>query len=207
MRPVIFARVAYMKKYRGVNGQDIPKNGGAYVKEMKDAHEAWNFDPIEIAGQAGRWCLGYCQPVGGCANPQLHLEKITGCEASGKETELNGVTVVFVAKTDVGLRIVGFYKNATVYRYMQRMEFDSGYVQDYQFAARKEDCVLLPPNARTGDCGWSVPMSTGRNNTFGMGRSNLWFAASTDADEEEKTYAEQMLKRIDEYRGGNWMEV
>lgn len=205
MKPIVFARVADMKYYRGITEDDQPRNGGSYVKDTGDAHEAWNFDPVLVDGE---WkCFGYCQPVGSSVNPQMHIEKIVGCEAMRKANVINGVTVVFVARsTDVGsMRVIGFYKDATVYRTMQELTFDNGYIQYFQFEAMKENCVLLPRSVRNGDVGWDVPSSSQRYNSFGMGRSNIWFAASGDADDREKAYVERMLKRIDEYSGENWM--
>lgn len=45
MKPIIFCNIAYMKYYKGIiDGVDEPVNGGAYVQETNDAHEAYNFD-------------------------------------------------------------------------------------------------------------------------------------------------------------------
>ena len=43
MKPIIFARVADMKLYKGITETDRPVNGGAYVRETNDAHECFNF--------------------------------------------------------------------------------------------------------------------------------------------------------------------
>ena len=208
MKKIIFARVADMNYYRGITDSDQPRNGGKYVDETGDAGEALNFLPMQFDGESEEKCLGYCQPVGGSSNPQLHIEKITGCEDMRNDEYVTGVTVVFVARSnDVGsMRVVGFYKNATVYRYMQEVYYDDDEIQCYQFEALKEDCVLLPRRERNGNRGWDVPSSAQKYNSFGMGRSNTWFAASGDAGSREKEYTENMLKRIDEYNGENWME-
>ena len=46
MKPIIFARVADMKYYRGITDKDKPYNGGSYVANTGYAHECFNFDPI-----------------------------------------------------------------------------------------------------------------------------------------------------------------
>lgn len=208
MKPIVFSRISDMDFYRGITESDYPVNGGSYVKETGDAHEAWNFDPIQEQGESFEKCIGYAQPTGNSNRPQIHLEKIVGCQALKKSAFVTGVTVVFVSRSrTMGLmRVVGFYKNATVYRYIQELGFQDGYIQCFQFEARKEDCTLLPRSERDAHIYWDVPSSTKKPNTFGMGRSNIWFAASGDASEAEIKYTEHMLQRIDEYSGRNLME-
>ena len=44
---VLFCNIAWMNYYKGiVEGKDIPQNGGSYVKEQKNAHEAYNFEAV-----------------------------------------------------------------------------------------------------------------------------------------------------------------
>lgn len=48
-----------MKEYRGnEDGRDIPVNGGSFVNETGDAHEKYNFTPVNIEGKEGLYCLG-----------------------------------------------------------------------------------------------------------------------------------------------------
>lgn len=43
-----------MKEYRGnEDGKDTPLNGGSYVDETGDAHEKYNFTPVNMEGQGG----------------------------------------------------------------------------------------------------------------------------------------------------------
>lgn len=120
MRPIIFARVADMKYYKGITNADEPSNGGSYVKDTGLAHECNNFRPVIEDGEDYEKCLGFCMLSGGKSGVnQLHIENIVGCEACKKEEACEGVTVVFVSKSNRAktMRVVGFYNNATVYRY------------------------------------------------------------------------------------------
>ena len=46
---ILFCNIAWMKEYRGnEDGKDTPLNGGSYVDETGDAHEKYNFTPVNI---------------------------------------------------------------------------------------------------------------------------------------------------------------
>ena len=53
MMRILFCNIAWMKEYRGnEDGKDIPLNGGSYVDETGDAHEKYNFTPVNMEGRA-----------------------------------------------------------------------------------------------------------------------------------------------------------
>ena len=139
MKPVVFARVADMKYYQGITDQDTPSNGGSYVNDTGLAHECYNFAPIVQEGNDYEKCLGFVMMSGGNGAEQLHIEKIPGCEGLKHEDAAYGVTVIFVSKaiSSKSMRVVGFYKDAVVYRYPQYMEFDGGYCQEYSLRLKK----------------------------------------------------------------------
>lgn len=57
---ILFCNIAWMKEYRGnEDGRDIPVNGGSFVNETGDAHEKYNFTPVNIEGKRKR--TGYNQ--------------------------------------------------------------------------------------------------------------------------------------------------
>lgn len=208
MKPVIFARVANMKYYKGISEKDQPENGGSYVTDTGLAHECYNFDPVIEEGESNEKCIGFCRISGGKRGAtQLHIENIVGCGMCKKEESCENVTVVFVAKAQgaKSMRVVGFYKNATVYRYPHFMCFDNGYEQTYWFEAKKEDCVLLPYSTRFESSNWFVPNSTASDD-FGLGRSQIWYAAGKGASKKEVEYVKKMLRSIEEYDGENWMD-
>lgn len=96
---------------------------------------------------------------------------------------IGNVLVVFCAKPDNGPNvIVGWYKNATVYRrrpsYMGR---------DYNIEADKNDCFLLPEKERR----FHVPRA--KKDGFGFGQANIWYAQEAGCAD----YITAVLKYID----------
>ena len=209
MKPIIFARVADMKLYKGITETDQPANGGAFVRETNYAHECFNFYPVMLnEDEEHEYCLGFTQLLGG-QNPQLHIEHIVGCEAMKNEPEVHDVIVVFCSKAQnsKSMRVVGFYKHATVYRYNQQCTFPCADgtedVQYYCFLAEKKDCVLLPYGKRFTDGSWFVPTSGKMGCSFGYGHSNIWFAGSNTENEDEIRYVNKMIESIEHYSGEN----
>lgn len=209
MKPIIFCNIAYMKYYKGIiKGIDEPVNGGAYVKKNKDAHEAYNFDCFRGEGNETDFCIGFVMLAQSLKNKtsQLHIEKINGCQLSKNEESVDGVTVVWCAKPDniYGRRVVGWYKDATVYRCPQ-YEFRNELEQEFNFIAKKENCVLLPEKERLSSK-WIVPSSGHNGYDFGFGRSNLWYAQGTENNSRLKRYIERLSAKIGKYNGENWID-
>lgn len=214
MKTIIFARIVDMKYYKGITDTDKPAENMAYVKETGDAHEAYNFDPVELDGE--EICLGFVMLIGNSANTdlQIRLENMIGCRQSKKVESIDDVTVVWCAKDPSGtntMRVVGFYKNATAYRYAQQCTFlddnnEVSYIQQFNFTAKKEDCVVLPSSERNRR-EWIVPTSGKGGYNFGFGRANIWFANSHGENDKEDEYVAKMLERVESYSGENWMEV
>jgi len=201
MKPIIFCNIAYMKFYRGVvEGVDEPVNGGQYVKENNDGGECYNFDPVTF--DDGELLFGYVMPPSN--TKELHLEKIVGCKAARKEECIDSVIVVWCAKENDNrsTRVVGWYKEADAYRFNQGIEFDDGYIQNYNFVAEKKNCVLLPESERR-KIKWYVPRSGIKGWNFGFGRSNIWYAQGSEEDDELSAFLEKIIKQIETYDGEN----
>ena len=47
---IIFCDIAWMKEYKGTTKDDIPRNGGKFVKENNDCCESTNFLDINRQG-------------------------------------------------------------------------------------------------------------------------------------------------------------
>ena len=207
MKPIIFARVADMKHYKGITDDDKPYNGGSYVRETNYAHECYNFDPV-ILEDGKEYCLGFTQLLGG-KDPQLHIENIVGCRSMKDAFSVDDVIVVFCSKAmnNKTMRVVGFYKNATVFRNYRECVFPGNdgedYIQSYSFIARKEDCVLLPYQQRSADAKWFVPTSGKMDYSFGYGHSNIWYAGSDTYNMDEIGYVNRMIESIENYSGDN----
>lgn len=207
MKPIIFVRISSMKYYKGTVN-DTPENGGSYVTENGEAHECYNFDAVSFDDGKSE-CLGFAMITGGGSKEtQLKIENIVGCEALKNEDYVEGVTVVWCAKAcgSKSIRVVGFYKNATVFRYGQYLSFDNGYEQCFNFVADKEDCVLIPYQTRFSDSKWYIPTSGKNNFDFGFGRSSVWYGGSKTKNEKEIAFVEKMIDSIENYNGENWID-
>ena len=170
MKPIIFCNIAYMKYYRGViKDIDEPVNGGKYVTENNDGGECYNFEPVSFSD--GDLMFGYVMPPP--QTVELHIENIIGCAGAKKEDVINDVIVVWCAKENDhrSTRVVGWYRNATVYRFGQVLQFDDGYEQYFNFVADRRDCILLPEEERR-KTKWYVPHGGKKGKDFGFGRSN-----------------------------------
>src|SRR5271165_4977566 len=103
MRPrIFFLNVGWMTAYRGLTKGDTITGGGQHVRDYGSGGEIFNFMPY------GGRCYGYGRP----ANDTIALERLGAPEGSDY---VDGILVVWVAKSCV----VGWYKNARVYRKWQ----------------------------------------------------------------------------------------
>lgn len=163
---ILFCNVGWMREYQGITTNDKIVGGGAYVRIEQRGHEVCNFS------SANGKVYGYVQPTGS----QIKIERIG---ASKDDDELSGVDVVFTARRPGtgGTVVVGWYKNATIYRRPQFVKglsktHESNGVDSHWVIAAAENSVLLPLDQRN----IVVPRGKG-----GMGKSNVWFADSPTA--------------------------
>ena len=203
--PIIFVRIASMHYYKGVTKKDIPHGGGSFVDKYHDGGEVYNFAPTSVRGEDV--CLGYVMLTTSSRTklPELHLERIHGCKACNNEEKIEGVTVVFCAGEphSCNMRVVGFYRNATVYRFVQTETLGENSYQDYSFLAKADNCVLIPYHDRYTDKRWIVPFSGKAGYDFGFGRSNLWYCDKVDENPKAMDYLMNMIDSIASYDGPN----
>lgn len=195
-----------MKYYKGkIDGIDVPENGGADVNIYNDANEEYNFITEYLEEYKEFFCLGYVRPSTPSKNTtsQIHLEKINGCELFKNKESVSGITVVWCAKSKKidGTRVVGWYKDATVYRNPQYL-YDK---YEYRVKDKKENCVLLPERERFLSK-WIVPRKGHNRYDFGFGQSNVWFAQDQETERGLKQYLEKLLSQIENYNGENWID-
>lgn len=212
---ILFCNIAWMLYYKGlIPGEVEPSSGGEYVRKTGDAHEKFNFLPVDLtfADKSlpdGRYCLGFVETkaTGKEKANQLHIERIAGCSACGSEPAVDDVLVVYCATHPAHsfTTVVGWYRNATVFREYQAAEFEDG-IQNYNAIAKAEDCVLLPAPVRSRRTLWNIP----RRNcgaAFGFGRSNVWFATGDEGNEELLSkFLKELEKNILGYHGENWLD-
>lgn len=99
--------------------------------------------------------------------------------------------------------IVGWYKNATVYRYYDSVDVsqDDGtyYTQHFNIEAAASDCVLLTEGERNVHI-WQVPRKN-KTRSYGFGQANIWFASEDTAT----AYIQKIVQQIDNFRGISWL--
>jgi len=162
---MLFCNVGWMNNYNGINGDSIDR-GGAYNKHSI-GHEVCNFSDIDGI------LYGYVQPTG-----QIKIEKLG---ASKNDASISGVTVVWTAGPDSGGTVViGWYKDATVYRDAQvienpiKLQQENGLIE-YRIKAPANKAILLPVEQRE----LIIP----RRVKGGIGQSNVWFADKPESSE------------------------
>ena len=172
--PLLFCNVGWMNKYNGIDSDSIER-GGKY-NEHSIGHEVCNFN--DNAGVI----YGYVQSTG-----NINLTKIGG---SKTDEFASGVTVVWTAgPPSGGTAVVGWYKDATVYRELQTIPKPTAIqkkngIQTYRIKVASKNAVLLPVTKRE----LMIP----RGVKGGIGQSNVWFAAQ----EESKNIVSIVLKLV-----------
>lgn len=151
---ILYCRIGWMNSYNGLLNGDTIKNGGSYNKK-NIGHEIYNF------ASYNENYYGYVQPVGNTIN----IDKIT----NQKEKDyIDDVLVVWIAtKDNYGQVVVGWYKNAIVYRKCQKVpnnvleqREDKNYFEYYMYS--KDATLILPTEER-------------KTKIQGMGQSNIWY--------------------------------
>ncbi|MFC1865135.1 hypothetical protein ACFLYB_00265 [Chloroflexota bacterium] len=167
-RMVVF-NVAWMKKYEGVTPNDVPVHGGAYVNLNGYGSEVYNFLPHN--GKMYGFVEAGWKPI-------LCRINITKLGASKHAQSVSNITVVWVARHRIKPEtlVVGWYKNATVFRERQKAPLNSnrklpdGRDAIYFVEADKCDCARIPFTNRD----ILVP----RGVEGGLGQKNIWYLDS-----------------------------
>ena len=162
---IIFCNVGWMNHYDGIDGDSLER-GGAHNK-ISIGHEVCNFSNI------GGMVYGYVQPTG-----QIKIQKLG---AKKGEDFAKDVTVVWTAgPSSGGTVVIGWYKNAIVYREQQTIHKPTKHQKKnglsvYRISASASDAKLLTSDDRT----LLIP----RRVKGGIGQSNVWFADKPESVE------------------------
>jgi len=160
---VLFARVGYMKFYKGPQiGDEKPIGGGSY-NDSEIGGEAYNFTEINDH------VYGYFQPH--MQEPyDLNLQRI---EKDFDGDLINNVLVIWFATNPIekGQIIIGWYKNATVYRHIQEGGNLIGREYNhYNIKVNSNDAFLLPISNRKYPVGHNINKvkvgNPGQSNAF-----------------------------------------
>ena len=153
---VLYCRIGWMNSYHG-NSNEKPQGGGKY-NENNIGHEVYNY-----LGFEGKY-YGF---VEASVNNCIHIERLCGDKSADK---VEHVLVVWVSKKPSGGQyIVGWYDNATVFRFLQDVPnkaMESRKLIDHnKYNVYSERVFLIDPNNRN-------------YRVDGMGRSNVWYGNS-----------------------------
>ena len=170
-----------MKSYQGiVDGVDTIEGGGSYIKENKFGHEVYNFLP------KNGFVYGFVQPP---RSTTMHIERLG---TDQKDDSIDDVLAVWVAKRPTGGNvIVGWYKNATLFKeYQYSEELNRNYKDEkigYNVKAKEEDITLLPIDERV----FNIKRGKGW-----MGQSNIWYADQESNEDFKKDVFEYIYKNV-----------
>lgn len=168
---LIFFNTGWMDFYKG-QGKDKLQGGGKHVER-----EGWGGEIFNFKNFNGK-VFGYVQPkMGEGFDTTIRLEKI---DKNCDEDFLENVTVVWTATDPInrGTYIVGWYLNATVYRYAEKTpqgvnrKFKNKNF-GYFCTAKYKDATLLHKDERI--------LKVKRQAKNWMGQSNVWYADKNPA--------------------------
>jgi len=202
---VLFARIGWMKFYSGSQEGDEKPIGGGKWNKKRIGGEIFNFLKLD-----GKY-YGYLMPHARRHDNdvKISLERICphGINCAGKGDHLDHVLVIFVAKSkDLGQVIVGWYKDATVYRgWLEKHRKLPGYVKAhwYNLVADSSSCVLLPTNKRSHPIPSHRSKSMGQANAFYLYESNGEPKCLNNRGHEWITRA---IEYVNSYKGENLVD-
>ena len=187
-RRILFCNIAYMKYYNVDIINDIPVNGGEYVRISKDATEKYNFHEEDDGCYYGFVETKYADSYTTAKQPkQIHIENID--REYKNNDKIDDVTVIFCAKSNILNKtvIVGWYKNATVFR--NRKHYEVG--RAYNICAKANDSYLIPELYRR----FEIPRAKESDKSIGFGQSNVWYANTPEC----RKYVAKVIDYIDNY--------
>jgi hypothetical protein len=174
-----------MKEYGGYKPKTDPiSHGGAWVETHGWGAEMWNFLPSD-----GR-VYGYVMSK---AFAGINLARIASKKWKQND-EFSGIDIVFIARSQTGQVVVGWYKDATIFhRKYRRRPNPVGMLPvrntDYLCEADAENAHLV----REGIRDFKVPYAP--IDGYGPGHSNVWYADSKDPR------ARKLVARLQSYIG------
>ena len=173
---VIYFRIGWMGSYRGCL-KEKPLKGGAYNKN-NIGHEAYNY-----LGLNGKY-YGYVEPG---INKSIHIERLG---ASKNENSIDDILVVWIASHPNlgGQYVIGWYKDAVIYRTMQQVPEDVMSIRELKthnsYYVYSEKVTLIEEKHRT----FYIK---------GMGHSNIWYG-NEEINKSIVDYIEKYDENLDD---------
>jgi len=186
--PIIYFNIGWMREYAGPKADDPTIGAHGYLDDHTHGAECFNF-----SARPEGLVRGY-RPPG-----SRDQTNITRLGAASDSDSFSGVLVVWLAREPASgtTLIVGWYRNATVYREALVGDCEvNGKVHYYSVEARVADATLLPPIART----FVVPSSRIQPGA-GFGQKPTWYGAP-HVDAQVRAYVHNWSSRLDDQSPG-----
>lgn len=173
---IFYCRIGWMSSYRGCSTEK-PINGGLYNKD-NIGHEVYNY-----LGYNGRY-YGFVEPG---RNSSIHIDRLG---ARKNDNNVNDILVVWVASnpTTGGQYIIGWYKDAIVYRKLEKVPDDAMSIRTLKthnfYDIYSERVTLLEEKDRIFQI-------------KGMGHSNIWYG-NEEVDNTVISYIDTYDKKLDD---------
>ena len=192
-RRVLFVRVGWMTFYQGPQHRDRKPIAGGRWNRDNVGHEVYNFLPV------GSRCYAHFEPPGKTAFDEKKKVRLERIDPKGGGNELHGVLVVFVAKrpSQSGQVVVGWYRNATVYRTRQFLPGDEREGYGHYSVADRRHVVLLPTRLRT----WLIS-----NEDRSFGQSNVCYPLDAKGRTKGLTWQRSLTRKALGYEGENLLD-
>lgn len=149
--PLIFCNIGWMRDYAGLAGRpDKIVGGGKWVVENQTGGECCNF--LEAGGKV----YGHVETVHGDRDRKISLGVL---DPNAGDSVRAHVVWTATHPEEGGRRIVGWYRNATVYRERQQFgrapsrQHNADRLGSYRIEASAADACLLAPGDRTTKLG------------------------------------------------------
>lgn len=174
MNFIIF-KIGFSNYYNGLEQDDLNIYDKFYQEKKSNNPEIYNFQDYN------NYCYGYASLKSGVVN----LSKINF--KNDTSTLLTNALILWVEEKNNKYYLVGWYKNATVYNFLQRKLSYPSVGRDLYFnvKSKSSDCYLLPVQNRT----FCIDVNFEKDNNFYLG------------DDKNSIY-ENVLNFINSYNGG-----
>ena len=192
--PLIICAISYMNHYNGSVLGDILVPRGSYGVQTGDVFEKKNF-VIQSDGLVHGFVETKETRSGSGKYNTIALEEFD-YNVSKKAKKASGVTVVFVAKpqNEKDFVVVGWYKNATIYRDRMTIGTDASATM---MTCSPVNAFLVPHAVR------DFKMPDGHfGSSFGIGTSNFYYIQSVIIDDKDANLLYlSLLDYINNYQG------
>ena len=197
--PILVCGIAWMERYRGQKGtRDTPLNGGKYVKIYGLAHEVCNF----LACPDGL-VYGYVPSFSGGKETKIRLNQLES-KARDEAIHLKGVTVLWVATPpEGGRRIIGWYRDATVYRAPQyfknhqpasifpSIQHKKDNINSFRITANACNAFLLPMEKRD-----NYALDPAGTRKGWLGQKSWWYPLKKTEYPDVKKFMTQIIEEL-----------